>query len=615
MQLQGSVQWVIDGLMGFLDALFTPLANAMGTILKDIADFTVLVPHPEWTSAEQVMSAPDGGLWLTLWEVHWNVMVPSSLAILIAAWFARQAGVAANLVGAEESARSGRNLARGFGIILISWWIVGAYLNLAHALTALVTPDSAAMAAAIPDIGVATVIAAAFYYLELTVGSTLFILLILVNVVRLIAIYGFVILFPILAAVYYANIPVLSDMFKSFGDKLATTAVWTFPVAAGWRIMATLAASDEGILESILASSGVGVGVVDSIINPFLIMIPAIIGIAAPLLMSNVSQMYYLSNMADVNMGADAAGTGGGGAGASAGGATAAGTGGATAAGTGGAVSGGGAGGGARVSGDQNTLGDYGQGDGRTSSDIKKGGPPGERQTAVRDALSGTKESFDALDENSSAIDWENVDKTKDRARAAGGAAKQAGSVLHDELQEGASDWKDIFTEDGPEEIDADEVDPDRAGLQYGHRRAEGHDTPDWIDDPESTDAGESPDSADGADGDAEASTNNLDVSDSPSVSTDTFADNGDSMDDGEGHATGSPDTGSGASDPFQEMAENGPDATPDEQQSLNDVFDDSPNTSETTEETESTDESPESPGSSDDRPVPDWVREEEEGQ
>lgn len=364
--------------------------------------------------------------------------------------------------------------------------------------------------------------------------------------------------------------------------------------------MATLADSDEGILESILASSGVGVGVVDSIINPFLIMIPAIIGIAAPLLMSNVSQMYYLSNMADVNLGADAAGGGGGGAGAGAGGATAA--------GTGGAISGGGSGSSARVGGNQNTLGDYGQGDGRTSSDVKKGGPPGERQTAVRDTLSGTKETFDALDENSNAIDWENVDKTKDRARAAGGAAKQTGSVL----QEGASDWKDIFTEDGPEEIDAEPVDPDRAGLQYGHRRAEGHDTPDWIDEPTSPDTSES---ADGADSNDETSTENLDVSDSPSVSTASSPDNGDSMDDGVGNTTGTTDTGSGVSDPFQEMGRSSTDATPDEQQSLNDVFDDTSNTSETTEETESTEESPETPESSDDRPLPDWVREEEGGQ
>ncbi|RLM94336.1 hypothetical protein [Haloarcula sp. Atlit-7R] len=604
MQLQGSVQWVIDGLMGFLDALFTPLANAMGQILADIADFTVLVPHPEWTTANQVMSAPSGGLWLTLWEFHWTVMVPASLAVLITSWFARQGGVAANLISVEQSARSRKSMAKGFGLILISWWLAGAYLNLAHALTQIITPDAAAMTAAIPELSVASVgIAAAFYYLELTVGSTLFVLLILVNVIRLIGSIAFVILFPMILAVVYGKIPVMSDLFKSFGNKLATTALWTIPVAAGWRVMAILGGSDEGILESVLSSSGIGVGVVDSVINPFLIMIPALIGIASPFLMSNVSQMYYLSNMADVNLGADAAGVGsgaGGGAGSGAG------------VGSGGPGGGpAGSGGSTRVNEGQNTLGDYGQGDGRTSSDIKKGGPPGERQTAVREGLSQTKETFDALDEDSNAIDWENVDKTKDRMQAAGGLAKRGGGLM----KEGYSDWKDIFTEDGPGSVDAGSVDPDRAGLQFGHRRAEGHEEPDWVNSASPSEGEEGTDSADTvdiADDSINSSVDNTDdlFDSSPPDSEDTPGRDVDSTDDEISQETESISNTTGSSDPFQELSESEEGGSEGVQETLQDVFGDSPNDGEESEESGGVEEEPEGEASANDRPVPDWVRE-----
>jgi len=429
--MQGSTDWVVDGIMGAIDALVTPILDALGYILQEIAEFTVWTPHPKWESASQIMSPPaDGTIWASIWETHWEVMVPASLAILVVTWFARQFGVAAGIVGAEQGARSKRNLITGFSVVLVSWWIVGAYLNFAHALAEIVTPNAAEMANAIPEIGITSVgVAAAFYYLELTVGATLFVLLILVNIIRIIAVYAFAILFPILMAVYYARLPVIDGMFKGFAEKLATPAMWTFPVAAGWRVMVVLNSSDDGIIAAMTNASGVGIDAIDGIITPFIFMIPAIVGIASPLLMSDVSQLYYLNNMANMSLGSDSGGSDPG---------SGDGTGGSNGSG------GSGVGDGDPTTSGQDRLDSMAQGGGSTPDYYTA--PQGERETSTRNALSAGKEKFDFLDEDSNVVDWENVDKTKDRAKAAGSALKSAGERGKSTLGVMAAQGKGLLT-------------------------------------------------------------------------------------------------------------------------------------------------------------------------
>lgn len=441
--MAGYVESFGEAILGALDSLFSPIAEALGKILTAIADFTVWVPHPEWRSASQIMSAPDSGIWLSIWETHWEVMVPVSMTILITAWFGRQFGVATSILGAEQGARSKRNLIIGMAVIMLSWWIAGAYLNFVHLIVSAVTPDPGAMQAAIPDLGISTVgVAVAVYYLELSIGATIFVLLILINIVRVIAVYAFVILFPVLMAVYYADLPVLSSTFQEFNQKLAGTALWTFPVAAGWRVMVVLADSNEGVLAAITGASGVGVDAIDGIMMPFIVMIPGIIGIASPLLMSNVSQMYYLSNMADISVGGDSGSASGGGPG------------------PGGNVNGNGSSGGStggtgsggegftQTAHEPDTVGSLARGDQPVGE-----APQGERDTAVRSAAQSTKEHFDFLDEDSNMVDWENVDKTKDRAKTFGrmaGRAKDGAQKLGSamtEPPEGMGSWKELFIE------------------------------------------------------------------------------------------------------------------------------------------------------------------------
>jgi len=459
--MAGYVESFGEAILGALDSLFSPIAEALSKILAAIADFTVWVPHPEWRSASQIMSAPDSGIWLSIWETHWQVMVPVSMTILITAWFGRQFGVATSILGAEQGARSKRNLIVGMAVIMLSWWIAGAYLNFVHLIVSAVTPDPGAMEAAIPDLGISTVgVAVAVYYLELSIGATIFVLLILINIVRVIAVYAFVILFPVLMAVYYARLPVLSSTFQEFNQKLAGTALWTFPVAAGWRVMVVLADSNEGVLAAITGASGMGVNAIDGIMMPFIVMIPGIIGIASPLLMSNVSQMYYLSNMADISMGSDSGpGTGGG-------------------SGSGGNGSGGGSTGATGSDGsgftqtahEPDTVGSLARGDQPVGE-----APQGERDTAVRSAAQSTKEHFDFLDEDSNMVDWENVDKTKDRAETLGRMAGRAKDGAKDGAQKfgsgltssagGAGPWKDFLGGGDGGDSGGDEENPSGGGA------------------------------------------------------------------------------------------------------------------------------------------------------
>lgn len=306
---------LISALLSFIEQWTDKAANILSEVLVDIAELTVWTPRPEYKTPSSLLTKPSDPIWGQIWEIHWEFMIPLGLAILWGSYFARNAGQSFNLVSAERGAQSRKTAIKGTFILLFSWWLIGIYLNLVHGLALALIPEVAEMKSAVPDLTISTgVVGVAIYALEINFNILLLILLVLANVIRILGTYTFGMLGGFALAVSYARIPIMSGAFEKAFNKMATIPLWVLPVAAAWRVMVVLAQANEdaSILETmlpggILSSFG---GAAESVVASLLITIPLIVGIASPLVMTDVQQLYYMKRLSGFSLG-DSSGEGG----------------------------------------------------------------------------------------------------------------------------------------------------------------------------------------------------------------------------------------------------------------------------------------------------------------
>jgi len=423
---------LVDTLKGFVEWFIDSITEVLATGIDAIARATYWVPHPQLDEPSDLYLRPDSGVWANIYDFHWDYGVPVGVTILIGMWFLRTAGVAGGVLNTESKVRADKNILVGIVMISLSYYIAVLYLNIAHGIAIALAPGKTELeAVALELAGVSGGVAIAFHFLNISLSATLFILLLLVNLIRIIAVYSIPMLAWLFVTLHYAKVPILTPVVTDLGKKVSKTALWTIPVAAGWRVMYVLQSADTGIIESAMGGqlTNVGASGIDTILSTTLFMIPLIIGIASPLLMSNVSQMYYLNRLTGLSLGDDK----GGGDGGTPGG------------GGGGGGAGPGGGDGDATPGTQTTLDQIGNeptGGGDDSPNITA-----RARSEASSAASLGKMLTPGMSNDQEYIDWDQIESDKEAIGKVGDFAESAG--------EKAGEFADSISDD-PIEKDYD---------------------------------------------------------------------------------------------------------------------------------------------------------------
>ncbi|WP_277552343.1 hypothetical protein [Halobaculum limi] len=227
------VDVIVSALREFLQVLTEPvrklIQNQGNTIVKEI----VGTPHPD-----SVFEVPTNGIWPSLYDQYWEYIFP--LALLL--W-----GLSIGLVIFLESTSylfSGYHRSKlkkrafsGLVGILFWWWIAALSLRFIEALTGYLVPDLSNITlfetlsfGAIGVLGVA---------LALSVDLILFILIGLVYFVREIVLYLFVLMMPLLIALWVPGVgpfTLVSGFVRRLAGFYVPFLFMTVPVAILFRL-------------------------------------------------------------------------------------------------------------------------------------------------------------------------------------------------------------------------------------------------------------------------------------------------------------------------------------------------------------------------------------------
>jgi hypothetical protein len=460
-----------DRLTEWLRGLLSDGAEALGQLIKSIADLTYWNPHPEINSPSELIMIPeDWGIWYTLWEYHIDIAFPVSVMLLITVWFARQAGVATNILGAEQRVQSNRSLISGIVAVFLSFHAVVVYLNISQLLVTAIAPGADPLAnVSLRFAGVGGAAALAIVFLNVSINGIFILALFLINAARIFATFMLPVLVTYAVALHFAQVPLLTAQVKKITKLLASAPLWTIPVAAGWRLMVILGGASPGsqtIGEYIVAEAGLsdiaGSGVAEQLFTTSLFMVPVLIGIIAPLKMTGAaSSLFYMSRLAGLSVGKSKGG-GSGGDGASGGD------------GEDGAMGDDGDGSGGRPGDEGGDMPSGGSGSGgrkRSTGNSGSGSGSGGSAVNVNSASTGTddslfedaKDAFNPISGDKEYIDRDKADVTMRAGKRGVGLAEdvteesiEATKMVGAEARESVSDFLSNSEFNAPEGFDPD---------------------------------------------------------------------------------------------------------------------------------------------------------------
>jgi uncharacterized membrane protein YgcG len=177
-------------------------------------------------------------------------------------------------------------------LIVISWFLIGLFLNIMHHLTYVLIPQPDQLTETLMDmvsgtnqdiegkgggedvpLGFLAPVILMFMIWIFSIAAYLFVLL--VHLVRIFGIYMLVWAFPFLIALDYGEFPVLHKWANRLYSYLPLLAFMTIPQAVGLHMT----------LEVFGSSGGMAIQGFPDFLAPAYLFIPAIIGIATPLVM------------------------------------------------------------------------------------------------------------------------------------------------------------------------------------------------------------------------------------------------------------------------------------------------------------------------------------------
>lgn len=263
----GLKEVIIEGLKQFLRQLFSPIAGVIERYVNDLVRLLVETPYPD-----VVFAKPSNGAWPELYEYYWGSIIP--LALLL--W-----GLMIGVIILLESmsylfsnyhrSKLKKRAVSGLLGILSWWWLAALSMRLMSSLTGFLVPDLSEISlfetlsfSAIGVLGVA---------LSLSIDLVLFLLLVLIYFTRILVLYLFVLLMPLLIALWVPGVgpfSLASQFMKRMAGFYVPFLFMTVPVALLFRLGEILGSSAS------LSMGGLGTWVT-ALVIPFAALVSPIV--------------------------------------------------------------------------------------------------------------------------------------------------------------------------------------------------------------------------------------------------------------------------------------------------------------------------------------------------
>jgi hypothetical protein len=254
---------IVEALRELLDSLFSPIADVIsehtdaligqiGDVITNNAEalmkLVVKTPHPN-----AVYSAPTNKAWPQIYEYYWDSIVP--LALLL---YALSIGLViflestSYLFSTYHRSKLKKRAFTGLLGILAWWWIAALSLQFADALTGYIVPNLSELTLfetlSFTGLSVLGVV------LTLFIDLVLFLLLALVYLLREILLYFFVLIMPILIALWVPGVgpfALVARFASRIGGFFVPFLFMTLPVAVLFRLEILLFESLELSMDSL----------------------------------------------------------------------------------------------------------------------------------------------------------------------------------------------------------------------------------------------------------------------------------------------------------------------------------------------------------------------------
>ena len=239
---------IIDALNELLTGLFRPIEDLIGVYGNAAIEQMVKTPHPN-----AIYTAPTNEAWPQIYEYYWDSIVP--LALLL---YALSIGLViflestSYLFSTYHRSKLKKRAFTGLLGILAWWWIAALSLQFADALTGYIVPNLSELT--LFETLTFTGLSVLGVVLTLFIDLVLFLLLALVYLLREVILYFFVLIMPILIALWVPGVgPVaLVARFASrIGGFFVPFLFMTLPVAILFRLELLLFESLELSMDSL----------------------------------------------------------------------------------------------------------------------------------------------------------------------------------------------------------------------------------------------------------------------------------------------------------------------------------------------------------------------------
>jgi hypothetical protein len=239
---------IVDALKQLLDGLFSPISGLIEKYAGELIKLVVKTPHPN-----AVYAPPSNNAWPEIYEYYWDSIVP--LALLL---YALSIGLViflestSYLFSTYHRSKLKKRAFTGLLGILAWWWIAALALQFADALTGYIVPDLSELTLfetlSFTGLSVLGVV------LTLFIDLVLFLLLALVYLLREILLYFFVLIMPILIALWVPGVgpfALVARFAARIGGFFVPFLFMTLPVAVLFRLEILLFESLELSMDSL----------------------------------------------------------------------------------------------------------------------------------------------------------------------------------------------------------------------------------------------------------------------------------------------------------------------------------------------------------------------------
>jgi hypothetical protein len=239
---------IVAALQELLRVLFSPIQTLIEDHADDVVSIIFGTPHPN-----AVFARPTNGAWPNIYDYYWDGLMPLALllwalAIGLVIFFESTS----YLFSSYHKAKLKRRAFAGLLGILAWWWLAALSLRFIESLTGYLVPDLSSISLfetlSFSAMGVLGLV------VTLSVDLVLFLLIAILYFVRQVVLYLFVLLMPILIALWVPGVGPFS-LVSGFVRKLAGFYVpflfMTVPVALLFRLGDLLGTSADLSMEGL----------------------------------------------------------------------------------------------------------------------------------------------------------------------------------------------------------------------------------------------------------------------------------------------------------------------------------------------------------------------------